>query len=114
MTIIGGNQLIDFTFIDDLVDGISKVVDKISSDGKKIIGEDYNFASGVGTKVIEVAEIIKEIFNSNSELTYSQERNYDVQNFIGDFSKAKSVFSYEPKHSLKEGLLKYKTRLENN
>jgi len=114
LTIIGGNQLIDFTFIDDLVDGISKVVDKISSDGKKIMGEDYNFASGVGTKVIEVAELIKEIFNSNSELTYNQERKYDVQNFIGDFSKAKSVFSYHPKHSLKEGLLKYKTRLENN
>ena len=109
-TINGGNQIIDFTFIDDVVDGITNVVEKISSDKGDYMGEAYNFATGTGTSVRDLAKLIKEIFNSSSEMKFDNERNYDVQNFVGDFSKAKSIFSFEPKHNLEEGLEKYKHR----
>lgn len=112
-TINGGNQIIDFTFIDDVTDGITKLVEKISKNGLEFMGEDYNFATGHGTSVADLAKLIKKIFNSNSELSYRKERDYDVQNFVGDYSKAKSAFSFDPKHSLQEGLEAYKKRLEN-
>ena len=112
-TINGGNQIIDFTFIDDVTDGITKLVEKISKNELEIMGEDYNFATGHGTSVADLAKLIKKIFNSNSELSYRKERDYDVQNFVGDYSKAKSAFSFDPKHSLQEGLEAYKKRLEN-
>lgn len=113
LTINGGNQIIDFTFIDDVVDGIIKLVQKITSNGSEFFGEDYNFSTGVGISVKELSKLIKKIFNSNSELTFNEERNYDVQNFIGSYSKAKAAFSYNPKHSLVEGLEKYKKRVKN-
>jgi len=112
-TINGGNQIIDFTFIDDVTDGITKLVEKISKNGLEFMGEDYNFATGHGTSVADLAKLIKKIFNSNSELSYRKERDYDVQNFVGDYSKAKSAFSFDPKHSLQEGLEAYKKQLEN-
>lgn len=108
LTINGGNQVIDFTFIDDVVEGITEVVKRISSNGKEFFGEDYNLSSGKGTSVKDLSKIIKKIFNSNSELIFNEERKYDVQNFIGDYTKAKLAFSFEPKYSLSEGLEKYK------
>jgi len=113
LTINGGNQVIDFTFIDDVVDGISKVVKKMLSDQLDFIGQEYNFASGIGTTVIDLAKKIKKIFDSNSELKINEQRNYDVQKFIGDYNKAREIFSFEPKHSLDEGLVKYQKRLPN-
>ena len=111
LIINGGNQVIDFTFIDDVVEGITEVVKRISSNGKEFFGEDYNLSSGKGTSVKDLSKIIKKIFNSNSELIFNEERKYDVQNFIGDYTKAKLAFSFEPKYSLSEGLEKYKKRL---
>jgi len=111
LTINGGNQVVDFTFIDDVVNGIQKVVKMISSDGSSLIGEEYNFSSGVGISIKDLAKKIKKIFSSNSELSFSKERSFDVQNFIGDYNKAKSAFSFEPKHSLNDGLEKYKKRI---
>ena len=84
------------------------------SDEKEFFGTDYNFSTKVGTSVADLSELIKKIFESNSELSFDEERNYDVQNFIGDYSKAKSTFLFEPKNSLKEGLEKYKMRIENS
>lgn len=110
LTINGGNQVIDFTFVDDVIEGIANVIKKIDSDEVEIFGEDFNLASGKGTSVKNLAMIIKELFNSNSKLTFLEERNYDVKNFIGDCSKAKSALLFEPKHSLLEGLKIYKER----
>ena len=112
LTINGGKQVIDFTFIDDVVEGIMKIVKRISTNEKDLFGNDYNLASGKGTSINDLSKIIKKIFNSNSKLIFNIERKYDVQNFIGDYSKAKSTFSYEPKHSLEEGLKIYKKRLQ--
>jgi len=111
-TINGGKQVIDFTFINDVVDGIEKVVKKISSDESEMFGNDFNFSTGVGTSVGDLAKLIKKTFDSKSELTFNEARNYDVQNFIGDYSKAQKVFSFEPRHSLNEGLMKYKKWFE--
>jgi len=107
----GGKQIIDFTFIDDVVDGIIKVIEGLASDRTDIIGQDYNFSTGVGTSVAELAKLIKKKFNSSSELTFKKERNYDVQNFVGSCDKAKKTFSFDPKHSLNEGLEIYKKRI---
>jgi len=111
LTINGGNQIIDFTFIDDVIDGINKVIKKISNDGLDYCEQEYNFSTTVGTSIADLAKLIKKIFNSNSELTFNKARIYDVQNFVGDYKKAKNAFDFEPKYSLEEGLEKYKTRL---
>ena len=83
------------------------------SDQLDFIGQEYNFASGIGTTVMDLAKKIKKIFDSNSELKINEQRNYDVQKFIGDYNKAREIFSFEPKHSLDEGLVKYQKRLPN-
>ena len=111
LTINGGNQVIDFTFIDDVIDGIIKLIKKIEGNSE-IAGKDYNFASGVGTSITDLAHIIKEIFQSKSDLIFYEQRNCDVQKYVGEFSKANKELGFLPKNTLKEGLLHYKKRKE--
>ena len=107
LTINGGKQVIDFTFIDDVIDGIIKLIKKIDGNSE-ISGKDYNFASGVGTSITDLAHMIKKIFQSKSKLIFYDQRNCDVQKYVGEFSKANKELGFYPKYSLNEGLSHYK------
>jgi len=110
LTLNGGNQVIDFTFIDDVINGVLNLVTDIDSGKENHFGEDYNFASGIGTSVTVLAKLIKSIFNSDSELIFNKERSYDVKNFIGNSDKAKRDLSFSPEHKLQQGLTLLKER----
>ncbi|MGH9921275.1 MAG: NAD-dependent epimerase/dehydratase family protein [Nitrososphaerales archaeon] len=112
LTINGGNQILDFTFVDDVVQGITNLVHKISDGDESCISQQYHLTSGKGISVLSLAEIIKNVFRSNSAIEIRKTRNFDVQKFVGDYTKARLAFSYEPRHSLTDGLKKYRSRIE--
>jgi len=111
LRIHGGGQILDFVFIDYVVSGIVNLVDKISRGEHEVLNECYNIASGVGTSIIELAKLIKEITRSESQIVIEEKRAFDVTRFIGDISKAKEYLNYEVKYSLKEGLTLLHRRL---
>ncbi len=96
----GGEQVLDFTFIDDVVSGISLAV----SNAEKIVGEDFHFVNGRGTSVMELAEMIVSLSGSRSKIIPEAPKSFDVKKFIGDPSKAKRLLGYEPRVQLREGL----------
>ncbi|MBI5060812.1 MAG: GDP-mannose 4,6-dehydratase [Candidatus Aenigmarchaeota archaeon] len=98
----GGDQILDFTFIDDVVGGIRLALKKAD----KIVGEDFHFVNGKGTSVKELAELIVLLSGSKSRIVPEAPKNFDVKKFIGDTSKAKRMLGYEPTTGLKEGLKK--------
>lgn len=115
LRIHGGEQILDFVFIDDVVSGVVNLVNKISRGEHEVLNECYNIASGVGTFIIELAELIKEIIKSKSQIVIEEKRAFDVTRFIGDVSKAKKYLDYEVKYGLKEGLtLLYRRLLETH
>lgn len=111
LTVYGGQQLLDFTFIDDVIEGIVNTIKKLISRNETILNNDFNFATGKGTSIIELAKLIKEICNSNSEIEIKEKRCFDVSKFVGDYQKAKGYLGYDYKHSLRDGLRIYKHRL---
>lgn len=112
LTVNGGNQILDFTFVDDVVQGITNLVYKISDGDESCVSQQYHLTSGKGISVLSLAQTIKNLFRSNSTIEVRKTRNFDVQKFIGDYTKARLAFSYEPRHSLTDGLEKYRDRLE--
>jgi nucleoside-diphosphate-sugar epimerase len=108
----GGNQILDFTFIDDVVDGVTNLLKELSSGNELPLYQEYHLTSGKGMSVLSLAQTIKDVFRSTSPLEIRESRNFDVQQFVGDYTKARKAFSYEPRHSLEAGLKKYKERLE--
>jgi UDP-glucose 4-epimerase len=110
IVIYGANKVLDFTYIDDAVDGVMETIERFDH----IKAETFNIAShGKGKDLTYVANKIKEMLGSTSKIIISGNRPGEVWKFQADISKAEKLLDYEPKVSLEEGLLKtidwYKT-----
>jgi len=111
LIVYGGSQVLDFTFIDDVTDGATRVVEKAANGDETVINQAIQFTSGEGKSILELAEIIKKLYNSDSKIIVEKRRSFDVSNFIGSYEKAERLLEYRPKHSLADGLGIYKERL---
>lgn len=96
-----GSQVRDFIFIDDIVDANIKAMEYANESF-----EVFNIASGVGTTIKELAELIIHLTDSESQIIYRPLGKGDVPFSIADISKAKKVLGWEPKVTLEQGLRK--------
>jgi UDP-glucuronate decarboxylase len=97
-----GDQIRSWCFIDDFVDGIM-----LCLSNKDAIGKTFNIGSPKGTVTIAMlAELIKRIANSTSEIVYVPKNYVDVELRIPSIQKAKEVLGFEPKYDLSTGLEK--------
>ena len=99
-----GNQTRDFTYIDDTVKSTILIAEKCH--GNEIV----NISKGEDVPIIEVAEKIKLISNSKSNIILSEVPKYrfdfDVEKRCGNSDKLFSLINYKPSTSLEDGLLK--------
>jgi UDP-glucose 4-epimerase len=102
LIINGGDQVLDFTFLDDTLNGILKAYEKRES----IIGQDFHFVTGKGTSVQELAETILSISGSDAKIEVRDVKSFDVKKFIGDNSKSKEILDWQPEVSLEDGIKK--------
>lgn len=97
-----GSQTRSFCYVDDLIEGITKAM---FGQGSK--GEVFNLGNPDEFTIKELAQKVKEITGSNSEIIYSSEfRENDPMRRQPDITKAKSILAWEPKVKLEEGLEK--------
>jgi dTDP-L-rhamnose 4-epimerase len=90
----------DFIFIDDAVEATILGIEKSEANG-----EVFNVGSGVGTTVLEVAETLKDFYNSKVSIKISG--NYrlgDIRHNIADLTKIEKFLGFSPKFSFSEGI----------
>ena len=109
----GKDCVFDFTYIDDVVEGISLAVNKINSPLTQKIKTPIHFTGNFGCNLEELANIIINITNSKSVIDNHPPRNFDVSRFIGDYSAAAKILNWSPKYSLEAGLNKFITEIKN-
>ncbi len=102
MNVFGKDKCLDFTYIDDCVDGIIKALENFET----AKNDTYNLAFGEGTTIVHLAERVKELMGSTSALSVGEPRTGEVVRYIADISKAKKAFGYAPKTSFAEGIEK--------
>ena len=101
ITIFGqGLQTRSFCYIDDLVEVILRMMKKDDFAGPVNIGNPGEFS------IIELARIIIEMTNSNSDLVYEALPEDDPSQRKPDISLARQALGWEPEIQLKEGLQK--------
>jgi nucleoside-diphosphate-sugar epimerase len=97
-----GKETRDFTYVDDLIDLMLSAALSSAKDG-----EIFNGGTGSKTEVANMAEIIKEVAESQSNLVFKPARNWDkVKDRVSDLSKSASELGYAPKVNIREGLEK--------
>jgi nucleoside-diphosphate-sugar epimerase len=102
MTVFGKEKCLDFTYIDDTVSGIRNAIDKFDD----VKNEVYNIAYSEGTTIMHLAERIKELTNSTSEITATESRRGEITKYIANIDKARNALGYDPKVPFEEGILK--------
>ena len=102
LIVFGQDKSLDFTYIDDTVNGIMLGMDSFDQVKNNV----YNISSGKATSILEVAKMIREMTNANVKIEVSNSRTGEIIKYIGDYSKADIWFDYDPIVDIKEGLKK--------
>ncbi len=100
----------DFLFVADAIDGISLL------SKKPLIGEIFNFGTGIQTSNEGVLTLVEELTHrkiSRLEGAYSPHPS-DHPFWTADIEKTKTAFGWTPPHSLKMGLQKTITWMQND
>ncbi len=96
-----GNQMRDFTYIDDVVEA------NILSLFKDSISESiFNIASGEPQSINQLLKVLQEITAKNIDPVYLDKRPGDVEKTHADIERAKKALAWQPKVSFCEGLKK--------
>jgi len=102
ITIYGdGTQTRSFCYVDDLIDGIIKMMNSNNDiTGPINLGNPNEFT------IKELAEIVIEMTNSKSKIVYKELQQDDPKQRQPDITKAKNKLDWQPKIELREGLKK--------
>ena len=100
LTIHGdGLQSRDFTYVDDMIDAFM-----IMGSHENAVGKAVNFGTGEAITINYIADKIKEISGSSSQITNTEDRMAQVPKLLCNYSLAKKLFGWEPKIFIDEGL----------
>lgn len=92
----------DYTYIDDIVDGISKSCDYCMNNSD--VYEILNIGNSSPTTLKEMIVTIGEALGIEPKIKQLPMQPGDVDRTFADVSKAKRLIGYEPKVSFKEGI----------
>jgi UDP-glucuronate decarboxylase len=94
-----GSQTRSFCYVDDLIDGMIKLMESDKSiTGPINIGNPNEFT------MLELAELVLKLTNSKSKITYKDLPEDDPKQRQPDISFAKAQLDWEPKVKLEDGL----------
>jgi dTDP-L-rhamnose 4-epimerase len=98
-----GQETRDFVFIDDVVNATILALEK-----KEANNQIFNVGSGVATSVIEVANLLKSLYNSAVKISVSgRYRLGDIRHNYADLSKIKNVLGFSPKFDFLSGITSF-------
>ena len=92
----------DYTYIDDIVDGIIKACDYCMSNKK--VYEILNLGNSSPTTLKEMINIIGEVLGRKPKIKQMPMQPGDVERTYADISKTKKLIGYQPKITFKEGI----------
>ena len=105
ITIFGGEEkLLDFTYIDDCVEGIALGVYGLES--RKLANETINLAFGEGNTLVRAANLIAAELGVEPQITLSPSLLGEVTHYVADISKARDLLDWQPETSLDAGIPK--------
>lgn len=99
--ILYGNTVRDFIYIDDLMTAFTA-----SLEGFKDF-DVLNVASGKGTSLKELLDVVAGVFGQQSRAEYFEIRPFDVSYNVLNIDKAKKQLAWIPKFNLGDGISKY-------
>lgn len=102
LTVFGKEKCLDFTYIDDAVQGIRLILEQFD----RVQGETINLAYGEGNTILSLAENITSLLNSSSSILLSTPRTGEVIRYVADIGKARHLLGFRPQMDFEAGVRK--------
>ena len=102
ITIYGPEKVLDFTYIDDCVDGIVRGITALASG--QVSNQTINLAYGEGNTLIRMAELVGAALGHTPRITVAPPLLGEVTHYVANISKAHELLGYTPQVPLDEGI----------
>jgi len=93
-----GRMTRDFTYVDDIVDGVLRALEHPS------VGEVYNLGKGQPDQLIEMIRILEDSLGVKAKLKMMPMQAGDVEATLADLTKSSCELGYIPRTSLEKGI----------
>lgn len=110
LIVYGADKILDFIYIDDVCRAILAVIER----SHIVDGEVLNIGSGTGKPLSEVASQIAGDIEACPGWRIKSNRQGDVDRYIADISRSKSVLDFSPTVSFERGLSETTEWYRNN
>jgi nucleoside-diphosphate-sugar epimerase len=105
ITVYGKEKVLDFTYVDDCVDGIMRGIERLL--GGSVVNETINLAYGQGNTLVRMAELVAQALEVQAEIIVAPaKRTGEVSHYVADLSKAVELLEYQPQTPLDQGISK--------
>jgi UDP-glucose 4-epimerase len=103
VTVFGQEKTLDFTYIDDCVDGIVAGIERLTAG--KVVNQTINLAYGQGNTLVHMAELIAQALDLPAHIQVEPAKRVgEVTRYIADISRAIELLEYQPRVPLDEGI----------
>ncbi len=102
ITIFGPEKVLDFTYIDDCIDGIMRGVELMLGGGSAC--RTVNIARGEGHSLPELVGLIERVVGRRADVQIEGRQTGEITRYVADISEARSLLGYDPQVSLAEGI----------
>src|SRR5207244_11347460 len=102
VTVFGADKTLDFTYVDDCVDGIARGIEALAEG--RVVNETINLAYGEGNTLVRAAELIAAELGVEPRMTAAPSLLGEVTHYVADITKARTLLEWEPEVPLDEGV----------
>jgi UDP-glucose 4-epimerase len=95
-----GEETRDFTYVGDIADGLLRAGAMESA-----VGQEFNLASGVETRIVDLANMINQITGNQAGIRWAKRRKWDTKSrLLASVDRARELIGYNPSTPFQEGL----------
>jgi UDP-glucose 4-epimerase len=95
-----GEETRDFTYVGDIVSGLLQ-----AGVNDNAVGQEFNLASGIETRIVDLAKMINQATNNQGGIRFVQRRKWDTKSrLLGSIDRARELIGYNPTTPFDEGL----------
>lgn len=102
ITIYDRSKVIDFTYIDDCINGLMLGIEKLYRG--VVLNETFNLSSGSPATLVQLAENIAANLGVSPQIIDKPIQPGEINFYVADLNKANIILGYEPKVSFAEGI----------
>jgi UDP-glucose 4-epimerase len=103
ITVYGGEEkVLDFTYVDDCVDGIVRGVEALGE--RRVANETINLAFGEGNTLVRAAGLIADSLGVEADMTFAPPLVGEVTHYVADIRKARDLLGWRAGTPLADGI----------